>query len=163
VLNNWAYSLCQFDQGPAQYRLAVEKATRALELSPTLRPAFYNRAVARFFLTRDPATQTVFDPRCLTDIETVLAGGDVPAELHYHAAAILAASAGGDAAKLDRAVRHLEQAVALGRNPRSVTSDPVLVAHLSNHPRYRALTTAAPVPAPPGSMTNLLLMPPTPE
>jgi tetratricopeptide (TPR) repeat protein len=54
VFNNWAYSLCQFGQGPDQYRAAVEKATRALELSPALRPALYNRAVARFFR---PATR----------------------------------------------------------------------------------------------------------
>jgi hypothetical protein len=90
----------------------------------------------------------------------VLAGGEVTAELHYHAAVILAASAADDPVRLDRAAGHAERDVALGRNSKSLASDPVLTAHLGKHPRYQALAGAAAPAVRPAPPTTLLLMPP---
>jgi tetratricopeptide (TPR) repeat protein len=147
VHNNRAYSLLQMGSPPshALLRLAIEEATAALELSPNLRPALYNRAWARYLLNLDPDTHTLSDPDCLNDLEAVMmTAGPCTADLYYKAALILAAS-GSDREDLRaRAVGCLREAVARGKPPRPLPKNPVVRAHLLGRPDFDELVRNPP-------------------
>jgi hypothetical protein len=159
VRNNRAYSLIQCGTRE-NLRLAVEESTVALQLDPNSRAARLNRATARFKLNLDPKSQTLADPECLADLDAVLVTGPFTADLCYNAALILTASGSGQEDRYTRAIGYLRDAVALGKPPRHVAQDPILLKHLAGRPDFQQVTQLPPVKPPQPPLNPQLISPP---
>lgn len=141
VRNNWAHCLLVTTNPPPDKLLtAIEQATKALKVDPTLRAARYNRAVARYFLLERyqnlDAGAIVQRPadlgEALRDIDEVLAHGSRDVELCYFAAIILATLGPDDEANRKRVVQYCREAIRLGRNEQRLKVDPILKPFVQN-------------------------------
>jgi serine/threonine protein kinase len=123
-------------------RQAIAAATTALEMDPNLRAARLNRAYARYHFDLDPTTHTLKNPAdCLADLDAGMADAPPTAELYYMAALIRAASSEGRDADRKQAVIYLREAVGLGRDPTTLTKNPVFRVHLNGRDDFIQLTT----------------------
>ncbi|HKB03753.1 MAG TPA: serine/threonine-protein kinase [Gemmataceae bacterium] len=143
VHNNLAHSLVALGT-KSVLNEAVAEATRALDLSPNLRAARYNRALARFRVHLDTHTNTLADPACVDDLREVMKVGPYTIDLYFTAAVILTASADGDEERYATAVGYLRESVKLGRNPKSLAAEPVLKTHLLNREDFQQLLRLPP-------------------
>jgi len=154
---NRAYSLIRCGSAE-QLRQAIDEATAALGLEPTLRAARLNRAYARFLLNLNPQTQSLWNPDdCLVDLEVVMTEGPYTADLCYKAALMLAAASVGREERAARAVNCLRDAVRLGRNPQLLAQEPVFRTHLTGREDFTDVTKLPPAKSPvPGPNPHLV-------
>src|SRR5581483_4810517 len=129
VLNNLGYSYCRDNA----FTKALENFGKAIELDPKLQAAYHNRARVLAQLALPPRRQGTL-PDAIRDIGEALKLGPKTAELYYDAACYCAQ----DPALTERALDHLDSALALGISPRRANGD-LIFAPLVAHPRFAAL------------------------
>jgi serine/threonine protein kinase len=152
VVNNNIGYVCLERNWPKE---AVGYLNRAVELSPDLLAARYNRAYARYkAMVDNPPARKGFPPEfsdltAAEDILRVLATPPRSAEFYNYSARILAASSHLNPDLRNEAVRCATEAVRLGIAPRALVRDPILAPHLADKPGFRDAPSRSQPPAKP--------------
>jgi serine/threonine protein kinase len=149
VYNNLGYALCQV----RRLDEAIERFDTALQHSPRLQAALYNRAMARFRAAAEsnPDLRAVvnLDPRAAQDIATALETGPGSAELHFDAARIFALSSLRAPAHRGSACEQIAAAIRAGKLPAGCRNDPVLKIRLGDLPEFQKACDTPPGKPPP--------------
>ena len=143
VFNNRAYGFRKLNK----LKEARESLDRAIKLDPRLQAAYHNRALVAytFALTKkNKLDPTAKDKEIYRDLELGIADaqaaitlGSPSAELYLDAARLCALAARVDADWISVAIRHLEQAVEGGIEPKECTDS--VFAPLQNEPSFQKL------------------------
>jgi tetratricopeptide (TPR) repeat protein len=127
-------------QRSEQTRTALIYLDTAVELDPALKPARYNRAIARFRAATENGGRPN-DLGCLDDMRVVFDPPPESAEAHFLMARMCAGCAHLDLQLLEKAIGHLNEAVRLGDDPRRYAREPVLRDNLRGVPGFDAFAS----------------------
>ena len=122
---------------------AIVHFDKALDLQSGMRPALYNRAMAKYAAGLD-RSHRLSDRGAADDMGNVLTSGPVSAKTYFDAGTVFAATPGMQG----EAIRCLKESARLGSDPAGFARLPNLRANLGDIRAFEDLCRAAPVPPP---------------